>query len=39
MKNRKTSINCTFMQRADILQHVAMAQLKGGKANSDKYVK
>jgi len=35
MKNRKTSINCTFMQRADILQDAAMAQLKGGTANAE----
>ena len=34
MKNRKTSINHTFMQRADVLQDAAMAQLKGGTANA-----
>jgi len=27
MKNRKTSIDRAFMQRADILRRVAMAQL------------
>ena len=39
MKNRKTSIDCAFMQRADVIRRAAMAQLKGGTANSDKYVK
>ncbi len=35
MKNRKTSINHTFMQRADVLQDAAMAQVKGGTANAE----
>ena len=34
MKNRKTSIDHTFMQRADVLQSVAMAQVIGGIANA-----
>jgi hypothetical protein len=28
MKNRKTSLNCAFMQRANVLRRAAMAQLK-----------
>ena len=35
MKNRKTSIDHTFMQRANVLQDAAMAQLKGGTANAE----
>ncbi len=34
MKNRKTSIDCAFMQRADVLRRAAMAQLKGGTAKN-----
>lgn len=32
MKNRKTSIDCAFMQRDDVLRRAAMAQFKGGTA-------
>jgi|GEM_PF-1974686 hypothetical protein len=34
MKNRKTSIDHTFMQRADVLQSATMAQVKGGTTNT-----
>ena len=37
MKNRKTSIDCAFMQRADVIRRAAMAQLKGGTANTDPF--
>lgn len=36
MKNREISINYTFIQRADVLQGAAMAQLKGGTADAEK---
>lgn len=35
MKIRKTSTDCTFMECADVLQSIAMAQVKGGTASAE----